>query len=501
MFISAPLILPTPPRVPMKFKNLINAQARFMKRLIQSLTLLLAFAGMPSFVRAETAKPNVLFIVIDDLNDYISLLGNYPGIKTPNLDKFAKTGITFTHAYCAGPVCNPSRTAFISGIAPYRSGVYQNNDPLSASKVVLDSVLLPEQFKRNGYHTMWNGKFFHTDPPTERLQNMWDDTEGGRGRYGPPAIHDAIPSSVARPKMFNYESWTGPDTDFPDYKHMLINEQRLTKKYDHPFFLVYGIYRPHNPWTAPKRFFDLYPLDSLAMPEVPLNDLDDVPAIGQQYARYPVSFQQLKDAGQWKPVVQSYLACISFMDYNLGRVLDALDKSPYRTNTIVCLVADNGFHMGEKLHFAKYALWEKTTHVLCAWRVPGLTTPGSVCPATVSLLDLYPTFNELCGLSSVPQQLDGKSLVPLMKNSKAEWKRPAVTTYLQNDHAVRDDQWRYIRYHDGSEELYNEIKDPNEWTNVASQPENAEVKSRLAGWLPKENAPPNGSKIRGSEND
>jgi arylsulfatase A-like enzyme len=462
-----------------------------MKRIIKTVAILSVFLLILCTARAETNKPNVLFIVIDDLNDYISLLGNYPGVKTPNLDKFAKSAMTFTHAYCAAPICNPSRTAFISGIAPYCSGVYDNSDRLSGSQVVLDSVLLPEQFKRSGYFTMWNGKFFHTDPPRERLQKMWDDTEGGRGRYGPPAKHDAIPKSIHRPPMFNYEAWDGPDTDFPDYKHMLIDEQRLAKKYDKPFFMVYGIYRPHNPWTAPKRFFDMYPLDSIVMPDVPTNDLDDIPAIGQQYARYPVNFQELKDAGQWKPVLQSYLASISFMDYNLGRVLDALDKSPYRTNTIVCIVADNGFHMGEKEHFAKYALWEKTTHILCAWRVPGVTTPGSVCAATVNLLDLYPTFNELCGLPAVPQQLDGTSLVPLLKNPKAEWKLPAVTTYLQNDHAVRDDRWRYIRYHDGSEELYDELADPNEWTNVAAIPENIGVKNRLAQWLPKVNVPAN----------
>ncbi len=459
-----------------------------LKKLGCLLTLWLVLA----FTARAADKPNVLFIVIDDLNDYISLLGHYPGLQTPNLDKFAKTATVFTHAYCAAPICNPSRTAFISGLAPYRSGVYANNDPLSASPLVLDSVLLPEQFKRNGYFTLWNGKFFHTDPPKERLQSMWDDKEGGRGKYGPPAQHYAIPKSVHRPPMFNYEAWSGPDTDFPDYNHMLIDERRLAQKYDQPFFLVYGIYRPHNPWTAPKRFFDLYPLETLAMPPVLTNDLDDIPAIGQQYARYPVSLQELKDAGQWKPVVQSYLACISFMDYNLGRVLDALEKSPNRTNTIVCLVADNGFHLGEKEHFAKYALWEQTTHVLCAWRVPGVTTPGTICETPVSLLDLYPTFNELCSLSVVPQSLDGQSLVPLLKNPRAEWKRPALTTYLQNDHAVRDPQWRYIRYHDGSEELYNELQDPNEWTNVVAQPANAAVKARLAEWLPKVNAPSNG---------
>jgi len=448
-----------------------------------------AVALNASAATSTNNHPNVLLIVVDDLNDYISLLANYPGVKTPNLDKFARSAMNFTQAYCAAPICNPSRTSFISGIAPYRSGVYDNGTRMTASKMVTDSVLLPEQFKRNGYHTMWNGKFFHSEPGQPRRDKMWDDTEGGKGAYGPPARVNPIPSSIHHPPMFSYESWDGPDTDFPDYNHMLINERRLEKKYDQPFFMVFGIYRPHNPWTAPKRFFDMHPLASVVTPEVPTNDLADIPAIGQQYARYPVNLRQLKEAGQWKPVVQAYLASISFMDYNLGRVLDALDKGPNRDNTIVCLVADNGFHMGEKEHFAKYALWEKTTRVLCAWRVPGVTPTGSTCAATVSLLDLYPTLNELCGLPPVSQQLDGKSLVPLLKNPKTDWNRPAITTYLENDHAVRDQRWRYIRYHDGSEELYDEVADPNEWTNVAAQPENAEIKKRLAQALPKVNAP------------
>lgn len=452
--------------------------------------LLVLLATVALAARAE--KPNVLFIVVDDLNDYISLLEDHPGIKTPNLDKFAKSAMTFTRGYCAGPICNPSRTAFLSGIAPYNSGVYNNPDHLSNSKVVMDSVLLPEQFKKNGYHTMWNGKLFHSGPGLERMQAMWDDDEGGKGAQGPKAKHDAIPKSIKRPPLFNYESWDGPDTDFSDVTHMLINEKRLAKEYDKPFFMAYGIFKPHNPWTAPKRFFDMYPMDSLVMPIVPADDLDDIPAIGKQYAANPVNFHELKAAGQWRPVVQSYLACISFMDHCLGRVLDALEKSPHRNNTIVCLVADHGFHMGEKEHFAKYALWEKTTHTLYMWRVPGMTQPGSICEGTVNLLDLYPTFNELCGLSAVPQKFDGKSIVPLLKNPQADWNRPSVTTYLKGDYAVRDDRWRYIRYHDGSEELYDHSKDPNEWTNLAKVPEFASVKAELAKWIPTTNVEPVG---------
>ncbi|MGE4489235.1 MAG: sulfatase [Kiritimatiellales bacterium] len=437
-------------------------------------------------------KPNVLFVVIDDLNDYVSLLQDYPGIQTPNLDRFARSAMTFTHAYCAAPICNPSRTAFLSGIAPYRSGVYGNDDQLRKSKPVMASRLLPEQFRDNGYYTLWCGKLFHTEAPEPRMNAMWNDAEGGKGKYAPKAKVDPIPDSIPHSKFFfNYEAWTGPDTDFSDVVDMRITRKRLGKTYDQPFFMVYGIYRPHNPWTAPRRFFDLYPLDSIQLPDVPEGDLDDIPPVGREYAlSRPIDFHAIKEAGLWKPVLQSYLACISFMDDCLGQVLDALDRSPHRDNTIVCIVADHGFHMGEKEHFAKYALWEQTTRLLMMWRVPGMTAPGSRCDAPVNLLDLYPTFNELCSHGPVPQQLDGSSLVSLLKNPKSPWDRPSVTTFNRNDYAVRDSRWRYIRYHDGSEELYDHTRDPKEWNNLAGSPEYETVKKELARWFPAESAPP-----------
>lgn len=455
------------------------------------LSIIIGFTCITLFAQAQGTKatplekPNVLFIVVDDLNDYLSLLANYPGVKTPNLDRFAETAINFKRSYAAAPLCNPSRAAFLSGIQPARSGVYENEDQLTRSRAIEDAVLLPEQFKRNGYHTMWNGKLFHKIPSAQRHNAMWDDTEGGQGTYGPnPDVNPWAP--IVKGGMFSSEAWTGPDNDFCDVTNMQINANRLSKTYTKPFFLAYGIYRPHNPWTAPKRFFDMHPLEDIQLPNVPLDDLDDVPAIGREWAAGSVSMRKMEKAGHWKSLVQSYLACISFMDDNLGKVLDALEKGPNADNTIVCLIGDNGFHLGEKEHFTKFALWEQATHVMQLWRVPGVTTPGSICSATVNLLDLYPTFNELCGLSSVPQQLDGTSLVPLLTNPDSAWDRPSVMTYRQNNYAARDNRWRYIRYNDGTEELYDHDNDPKEWTNLAGQTEYDVVKSRLAQYFPKE---------------
>ncbi len=453
------------------------------ERRMRKISILFCLLSLANLTSAKALKPNVLFIAIDDLNDYVSLLKNYPGIQTPNLDKFSKEAMSFTRAYCAAPVCNPSRTALLSGIAPHKSGVYDNKNKMTKSKQVMDSVLLPEHFKANGYVTQMSGKIFHSKPETKRWNAMWDDLEGFKGQQ-PKVTVKYIPKSIRRPPLFDYQSWEGPDTDFYDVKNMLIAKQRLQKTYQKPFFMALGIHKPHNPWTAPKRFFELYPLDEITMPEILEGDLDDVPAIGKQFAHNPVSFKQLREAGHWRPVVQSYLACISFMDYVLGQVLDDLAASPHADNTIVCLWADHGFHMGEKEHFAKYALWELTTRCLMIWKVPGMTDPNTICERPVNLLDLYPTLIDLCDLSKTKQTLDGQSIRPLLEDPDIPWERPSMTTYQKGNHAVRDERYRYIRYKDGTEELYDHTTDPHEWTNLAGDPGLTEVKTRLRKWIP-----------------
>ena len=242
-----------------------------------------------------------------------------------------------------------------------------------------------------------------------------------------------------------------------------------------------------------RRFFDLYPLDEIAMPPVLENDWDDLPEQAKDRAKNPVNFDALKKAGHWRPLVRAYLASISFMDDTLGKILDALDHGPNRDNTIVCVWADHGFHMGEKKHFAKYALWELTTHTALWFRVPGMTQAGARCARTVNLLDLYPTLVDLCGLAAPKTPLDGVTLRPLLEDPSAAWDRPSVTTHRQNSHAVRDERWRYIRYSDGTEELYDHVNDVNEWHNLAAKPELESVKESLAQWLPKINAAPAGN--------
>jgi arylsulfatase A-like enzyme len=457
--------------------------------------LLLLIICIPKYFYGQE-KQNVLFIAIDDLNNYVTLLENYPGIKTPNLDKFAKTSLTFEKAYCPAPVCNPSRIAVLTGKSPVNTGLYELTDEFQNSKVAMNATLLPELFKENGYTTMWSGKLFHTGgnpsqtrPGKERMKAMWDDKRGQDGGYGPMATVNNVTDTITRPMWFNYQKWEGPERDFPDVVNSDLTIERLRKNYDKPFFMALGFYRPHDPWTAPKRFFDMYPLEEVQLPEVLEDDLEDLPDIAKEWAHSPLRLEDLKKVGQWKPSVRAYLAAISFMDYNLGRVLDALDKSPYRDNTIVVLWADNGFHMGEKHHFAKQALWEQTTHVLSMIRAPGITEDGATRKQPVNLLDIYPTLVELCDLPQPKQTLDGVSLVPVIRDENYERKQPAITYYKYGSASIRTMDWRYIRYYDGTEELYNESEDPSELTNLADDPDHQQVINELAQWLPEKITP------------
>jgi arylsulfatase A-like enzyme len=275
----------------------------------------------------------------------------------------------------------------------------------------------------------------------------------------------------------------------PDYRIVSWTVDQLNKKHDKPFFLACGIHKPHLPWYVPRKYYDLFPLEKIVLPKVLDTDLDDVPPAGVQMAKPEGDHAAILKSGRWKAAVQAYLAAIAFTDAMVGRLIDALDKSPYKDNTIVVLWSDHGWHLGEKLHWRKFTLWEEATRAPLIWIVPGLTKPNSVCNRTVDFMGIYPTLTELCNLPT-PKHVEGVSFRALLANPDAPWDLPARTTFHFNNHAVRTEQWRYIRYHDGGEELYDEIKDPLEWTNLAGKPEFAAVKKELAKWLPKTNAPP-----------
>jgi arylsulfatase A-like enzyme len=451
-----------------------------MIKILSLLFVLALFAGEAKAQEKKEKPYNVLFVAIDDLNDYVSLLQNHPGLKTPNLDRFAKSAVTFTHAYAPAPVCNPSRAAVLTGKSPVNTGIYENSDFWENSTQAMAATLLPEHLKKNGYRTMWSGKLFHTRPGDNRMDAMWDDKEGADGGYGPFPQKDP---SRQLSGFFSYQAWEGPDQDFSDIINGDITIKRLQQQDEKPFFIAYGLYRPHNPWTAPKRFFDMYPLDEVQLPQVLENDLDDIPAVGREWVKNGARFEHLKRINEWKPIVRSYLASISFMDYSLGRVLDALDNGPHRDNTIVLIWADHGFHLGEKHHFTKFALWEQTTHTLLMARIPG-RKGGELRDQPVNLLDLYPTLVDYCKLPAVPFGLDGISLRPVIEDAGYTREQPSMTYFIKGSVGMRSKDWRYIRYHDGGEELYNSKKDPKEWHNLAGDKNHREVVANFQKWLP-----------------
>jgi arylsulfatase A-like enzyme len=277
------------------------------------------------------------------------------------------------------------------------------------------------------------------------------------------------------------------DDEMPDYKVVSYGLEKLKEESDRPFFLAIGLVKPHLPFSVPKKWFDMFPLESIELPPHRDDDLSDVPRAGLAMAKPKGDHAKIMKSGRWKEAVRAYLASIAFCDAQVGRLLDGLNNSPHRDNTIIVLWSDHGWSLGEKSHWRKFALWEEPTRTVFIWKVPGVTQPGGVCERTVDYTCVYPTLCELAGFP-LPEQLDGSSIVPLLKNPQAAWDLPAITTHGFNNHSVRDAGWRYIRYADGSEELYDTTADPLEYTNLAMRPELASRKSALAKFLPMDNA-------------
>jgi arylsulfatase A-like enzyme len=464
-----------------------------------ALSLGAALHGAPNQPLKQGDAPNILMIAVDDLNDWIGPLAGHPQTTTPNLNAFAKKAMVFDRAYCAAPLCNPSRTSLMTGIRPGRSGVYGNNHLFRTSPVLKDALTIPQYFHEHGYYTASKGKIFH------HPQGMWADegswekhnrlTGDGMGRH-PGATKDKLNNGLPRiPGALNNMDWGGLDVpieETSDYQNATWAVDELNREHARPFFVACGIFRPHMPWFVPQKNFDRFPLETIKNTRIDEHDLDDIPAAGKKVSGglYRNSdYQKLKKHGLLTAATRAYLACINYADECIGAVLDGLEKSPYRDNTIVFLWGDHGWHLGEKLHYRKMTLWEEATRAPLYWYVPGMTQPGSRCRRTVDYTCFYPTLIELCGLPKKPD-LDGRSIVPLLKDAATPWPYPAITTRLKNQHGVRSERWRYIRYEDGSEELYDHSVDEWEATNLASDPKYQPVIAERRTWLPTENADP-----------
>ena len=426
---------------------------------------------------AGATRPNVLFIAVDDLNHWVGHLGRNPQAKTPNLDRLAKMGVTFTNAHCAAPVCNPSRAALLSGVRPGSSGVYDNTIPFANGVNVSQSLVT--QFRQAGYQTLGMGKVWHGGLG---FPAQWTSTGGKEPEKKTPA--ELLENRSIKGIQFGILKGGDelvPDTAIADYG---ISE--LQKTHQEPFFLALGFHKPHMPWNVPQKYYDLYPLDEIELPPVRENDLDDVPQAGRRMAKPEGDHADVLASGRWKEAIQAYLAAISYLDGQLGRVLDALESSPNRDKTVICLWGDHGWHLGEKQHWRKFALWEEATRAPLIWVAPGVTKVGGICSRPVDFMAIYPTLCELAQIP-VPAHVEGASMVDLLHDPAAEWKHVAVTTFGQNNHAVRSDRWRFIRYADGSQELYDHQSDPYEWTNLAGKPEYSSQCEQLAKHLPQNN--------------
>jgi arylsulfatase A-like enzyme len=323
---------------------------------------------------------------------------------------------------------------------------------------------------------------------------QWTSTGGPDGNgQGKPKLDDRSIGGI------KFGIIDGDDTSVPDTHIADYGIAELNKAHDQPFFLTVGFHKPHMPWNVPKKYYDMHPLDSIELPPTKSGDLDDLPAVAVRMAHSSGDHAAVLASGRWKEAVQAYLAAISYLDGQVGRVLDALEKSPYASNTIICLWGDHGWHLGEKEHWRKFALWEEATRAPLIWVAPGVTKPNGVCNRSVDFMTIYPTLCELSGIP-IPDHVVGKSIRSLLSDPNSAWSDVALTTFGQNNHAIRDERWRYIRYADGSEELYDHNNDSYEWTNLASKPEHNALKQQLAMNFPTTNVPGVKKESAGNEN-
>jgi len=465
----------------------------------------MAFALMATNSTAQE-KPNVLFIAIDDLNDWVGCFGGNPQVKTPNLDKLnALGGMVMNKAQSPASVCCPSRSALLTGVPPHKTGVYGNRNNLKKAPKAKDLVTLPEYFSQHGYHSISMGKIFHIHPipgSKEKDHSEWAFDEWHKNFPGVGPISNERPvnrlpnlpgenMSHYHAKAFDWGPTKGNDeTRMRDYKTaQWTAEQLTTRDFDgKPFFMAIGISKPHLTWYVPQKYFEMYPLDEIEVPEMRKDDLEDITNRHGKVAYKPTnSWLRAEKYGRHKEAVQAYMATVTFVDDCIGVILDGLAHSKYADNTIIMVWGDHGWHLSEKLKYGKTGLWHEATRVPLMVKVPGVTPNNKKSNGVVNLIDMYPTLLELCGLPPNPKNY-GKSFAKLLENPDMEWNEPTLTTDKYNNHRIYDGRFSYISDGGtGTEQLYDHESDSLEFNNLIDIPQYAEVKARLKAYLPKEN--------------
>lgn len=448
---------------------------------------------------ATAGQLNVLLIVVDDLDEEVSFLGD-TAAKTPQMERLARESAVFARAYCQSPICGPSRNSFLTGRYPHKTGLYSLDPLFRDVEELKDVTALPQHFRNNGYWSATVGKIFHSKPDKE----SFDTIHGWMGAFG-PFPENPINLDPELP-VHPFYDW-GPyleDEETADYKvaQSAVGFLRKASQMDQPFFISVGFFRPHCPLYAPQRWFDLHPLDEIEALGDQSADLDDIPGYAKRligYERRQVYNRFLQREGRARSFLQAYRACVSHTDSCIGLVLDALEESGQADNTIVVLLGDHGVQNGKKNLWYKRTLWEASNRVPLVIKTPGVAK-AQVVETPVGLIDLFPTLCELAGLET-PSGLDGRSLAALTRGgNEAIARQPVLSVFGPGNFSLRSADWRYIRYADGAEELYDHRVDPDERTNLALDPAYLPVLAEFRPLVPVDSAPfARGSKGFGSD--
>ncbi|MEL6897162.1 MAG: sulfatase, partial [Planctomycetota bacterium] len=377
-----------------------------------------------------------------------------------------------------------SRISVLSGQRPSTHGSYQLGPAYSRINALRDAPTMHKWFGNHGYTTITGGKVLHSGFKGRLVNDI--DIDLGREGYGPQPRNRNLNWGKQGSRLWDWGAYPATDAEMPDHRLATKVSEFLAQDHDKPFFLTAGFYRPHVPLCVPQKWFDLFDAASIELPDAPLEDMVDVPPNVSRIKMAAPKLEEIQRAKKWRSLVHAYLASTSFVDHCVGITLDALDASQYADNTIVVLWSDHGFHLGEKQHIAKRTLWEESTRVPLIFSGPGINAGD--CKEAVSLLDIYPTLVQQCGLSA-NERLEGLSLVSQLRDPKTERAEAAVSFSFQGNFSVRSRRWRYVRYDDGAKELYDHDNDPSEFTNLASDPQYTAVIRKLAKSIPKKNAP------------
>jgi len=471
------------------------------------LALFLMLAFLPAFstdVNAQQKKTNVLFIIADDLNCNLGVYGHYL-VKTPNIDRLAKRGMMFTNAFCNFPLCGPSRGSFLTGLYPDQTGHYNLRDYIRQH--VPDVITMPQNFMNQGYVSARVGKMFHYDNPNGIGTPGHDDSASWNERYYPRGIDKDIQDKIIalKPKAFGATlSWLaaeGKDEEHTDGKVATKAIELLGKykKENTPFFLGVGFYKPHTPFVAPAKYFDMYNVNDIRVPHVDRNYFSTLPKPAADRLMTYKEQLNLPDSIT-RQAIQGYYAVISFLDAQVGRVIDALDSLGLNENTIIVFTSDHGYHMGEHGYYQKNTLFENSDRIPLIVSYPGMKQKGKISNSIVEIIDLYPTLSDLAGLT-VPEYVAGRSFKTILNDPHREARKSALSQ-VPHGYTIRTGNYRYTRWDSGGTgmtELYDRRSDPDEMHNLADDSRYAsvtkELEQQLADRIKEAAVPPKGLKV------